>query len=327
MTKRFIFLLLHAFIVLGLNAEVLTGSCGTNLTYNLNTSTGVLKIEGSGKMKNYEWDECDPPWYDYIEAISKVVLSESVTSIGDYAFFHCNKLSSISIPNKVTSIGKRAFSYSGITSIKIPNSVKNIGNAAFSSCTELSSLEISNGVESIGMDAFQYCENLTSVTIPNSVTSIGEFAFYECISLKSIELPEGITTIEDDTFCNCSSLTSVTIPSTITCIREGAFEDCRNLEFFYCRVRRAPLLEDDVFKNIDLAFATLYVPDESVNGYSKTAPWNEFGAILPLSQSPESIVSIEVGDEKQECYDISGRKQDTPQCGISIIDGKKRLIK
>ena len=114
-------------------------------------------------------------------------IPNSVTSIGDYAFYDCDGLTSISIPNKVTSIGDFAFyCCDGLTSISIPNKVTSIGDSAFDSCTSLTSISIPDGVTSIGVSAFSHCKSLTSISIPNKVTSIGDFAFYYCYSLTDV---------------------------------------------------------------------------------------------------------------------------------------------
>ena len=116
-----------------------------------------------------------------------VTIPNSVTSIGNYAFYGCSNLTSVTIPNTVTSIGNYAFrECSSLTSVTIPNSVTSIGLEAFAYCSSLASVTIPNSVTSIGNYAFYGCSNLTSVTIPNSVTSIGYDAFYGCDNLKSI---------------------------------------------------------------------------------------------------------------------------------------------
>ena len=110
--------------------------------------------------------------------MTSITIPNSVTSIGNYAFYCCRSLTSITIPNSVTSIGGAAFySCSGLTSITIPNSVTSIGDEAFCHCTQLTSITIPNSVTSIGASAFCNCSGLTSITIPNSVTSIGDYAF------------------------------------------------------------------------------------------------------------------------------------------------------
>lgn len=119
--------------------------------------------------------------------ITKYDISDSVTSIGDLAFYDCKSLTSVTIPDSVTSIGEDAFSYcSSLTSITIPDSVTSIGYDAFYNCTSLTSVTIPDSVTSIGYYAFSGCTSLTSVTIGNSVTTIGNSAFYGCSSLTSI---------------------------------------------------------------------------------------------------------------------------------------------
>jgi hypothetical protein len=119
--------------------------------------------------------------------ITELVIPDSVTSIGNWAFFGCTSLTSITIPDSVTSIGEAAFyGCISLTSITIPDGVTSIGVAAFCGCFSLTSITIPDGVTSIGEQAFLRCESLTSITIPDSVTEIGEHAFAGCESLKEV---------------------------------------------------------------------------------------------------------------------------------------------
>ena len=154
----------------------------------------------------------------------------SVTSIGNYAFFNCSGLASVTIPDSVTSIGSSAFSgCSGLTSVIIPDSVTSIGSSAFSGCSGLTSITIPDSVTSIGESAFCNCSGLTSVTIPNSVTNIGYQAFSGCRGLTSVTIPDSVTSIGDRAFYGCSGLSSVTIGDSVTSIGSGAFRDCNNV--------------------------------------------------------------------------------------------------
>ena len=151
-------------------------------------------------------------------------IKENTRLISEYAFCGCSSLTSVSIPNSVTSIGNGAFcDCSSLTSVTIPNRVTSIGWKAFSDCSSLTSITIPNGVTSIGEDAFGECSSLISVTIPNSVTSIGYAAFSNCSALTSITIPNGVTSIEGWTFGGCKSLTSVTIPNSVKEIGSWAF--------------------------------------------------------------------------------------------------------
>ena len=126
-----------------------------------------------------------------VEAVDKTLSTYSIKEgtkwIGNSAFSYCRSLTSITIPNSVTSIGKSAFSgCNSLTSITIPNSVTSIGDYAFNYCSALTSITIPNSLTSIGSEAFNGCSSLTSITIPNSVTSIGSSAFYDCYALDTI---------------------------------------------------------------------------------------------------------------------------------------------
>ena len=169
------------------------------------------------------------PERDVPDSLKEVIITGG-TSIGDYAFYDCDGLTNITIPDSVTNIGERAFSYCrGLTSATIGNSVKSIGEYAFYCCYGLTSIAIPDSVTSIGVQAFSNCSGLTSVTIPNSVTSIGDSAFRYCSSLTSITIADGVTSIGGYAFSGCSGLTSVDIPDSVTSIGSGAFSGCSGL--------------------------------------------------------------------------------------------------
>ena len=157
-------------------------------------------------------------------SLTSIKIPNSVTNIGEYAFLNCENLTSIIIPNSVTSIGDHAFAgCESLTSINIPNSVTSISNHAFDECYSLTSIVIPNSVTIIESCAFYNCASLTSITIPNSVMSIGRYAFSDCVSLTSIVIPNSVTSIGANAFSNCTSLTSTVIPNSVTSIGYRAF--------------------------------------------------------------------------------------------------------
>lgn len=165
----------------------------------------------------------------YSCGLTSIIIPNSVTSIGEQAFAYCSGLTSITVPNSVTTIRNGSFSNSGLTSVIIPNSVSVISQDVFRGCSLLSSITIPNSVLSIEAGAFQGCSHLTNIIIPNSVTSIGFQAFRECKDLISVTIPNSVISIDGFAFWGCSGLSSVTIPNSVTSIGEGTFAFCSGL--------------------------------------------------------------------------------------------------
>ena len=167
-----------------------------------------------------------------------------VVEIGDYAFSDCSGLTSVTIPNSVTTIRRYAFrKCSGLMSMNIPNSVTNIEESAFSQCSSITSVTIPNSVTTIEDGAFSSCSGLTRVNISDlaiwcdiSFNSIDSNPLYHAhhlflngTEIKDLVIPNSLTTIKYDPFVGCSGLTSVTIPNSVTEIETYAFRDCTGL--------------------------------------------------------------------------------------------------
>lgn len=258
------------FIMLINDLPLFSGYCGgegdgTNLCWSLDIETGILAISGTGKMKNYSYNNPRAPWYPYRDYVDTVAFSNGVSSIGDVAFWGCSALTDVEIPDSVTRIGVSAFTSTSLSDVVIPNSVTEICHHAFASST-LSTITIGNNVARIGDMAFYNCTSLTSVyisdleawctmtfespqsnplcfanqlylngtlltelTIPDGVTDISDYAFCSCSCLNSMTIPEGVLNIGRASFENCTALDSITISESVTSIGDEAFKFCTSL--------------------------------------------------------------------------------------------------
>lgn len=238
-------IMLFCTLVFTASAKIYSGTCGDKLKWFLDTSTGVFKISGTGSMEDYSFETT--PWYLYRGYIKTVNIPDGVTTIGEYAFYNCSRLTSITIPNSVTAIGDSAFKY----------------------CSSLTSVTIPDGIISIGNNAFYSCYNLTSVTIPNSVITIGDFAFDSCDKLKNVTIGDSVETIGFAAFSYCSGLTRIIIPNSITSIGYAAFKGCDSLTDVYYIGTESQWQKISIdISNESLTYATVhYHPHHSYTDY------------------------------------------------------------
>ena len=181
-------------------------------------SDGIMKV----------WVGTESPFYNKNEIA--IMIKDGVTTIGNYAFYNCGLLTSLSIPDSVITIGKSAFKGCNLLKeLSIPNSVQSIESSAFEECNSLSELSIPDSVLSIGSRAFYNCNSLRELSIPDSVLSIGEWAFYNCKSLIDLTISDCITTIGNYAFYNCNSLRELSIPDKVQSIGNSAFCNCISL--------------------------------------------------------------------------------------------------
>ena len=183
----------------------------------------LLKISSSGYLQDI---------IDKDALIGDLIIPDTVIGgIPAYFFKDCHGLTSVTIPNGVTSIGQCTFQDClNLTHITIPDSVTKIERWAFVDCSGLISITIPNGVTSIGYSAFEGCRKLTNIILPNSLTSIESWIFKDCKSLTNITIPNKVTVISSAAFENCVGLTQISIPSSVTKIDGGAFKQCSKLK-------------------------------------------------------------------------------------------------
>ena len=312
----FVFML---FPSLRVNAET-SGTCGDNVTWTLEDN-GTLTISGSGDMANYAYGG-GAPWFGFRGNITSIEISDGVTSIGDWAFYLCQKATSVTIPDTVTSIGKDAFYIcTKLNNVTLPASVNTIGDDAFGSCYDLSIITIEGTITTLGAGAFEYSGltdipgglitstipngtftgcGFTTITIPNTVTSIGMHAFADCENLTSITIPNSVTSIGDYAFMDCSNLTEVTMTQVLydsidsSKVFKGITPNVTTLPSGYCGDPN-----DNDGKNVIWAYddstKTLTISGSGAMAnyaYGGAAPWNSYKSDITSIEISQGVTSI-----------------------------------
>ena len=231
MKKRLISLLLAfsmmlTFLPVGAVSAFADGNtydCGKTVKATLSRNndgaeTYTLTIRGNGPMKNYNYKTCTQmPWYDAIPKITRLIVCDGVTSLGDCVlhgfdgWHYADSLIEVELPEGLTYIGNYAFDGAKqLKSVELPSTLKTIGDAAFYGCTALTDIKIPSDVETIGESAFFGCTGLTSVTIPNKVKTLKQNAFCNCTQLTSINIPQSVESMGAVIFRDCAALTCIT---------------------------------------------------------------------------------------------------------------------
>ena len=225
--------------------------------------------------------------------------------MGFYAFYNCSRLTSLTLPAGITSIGE----------------------FAFMNCSKLTSVVIPSGVTSIESETFAQCTGLTSIVIPSSVTSIGDGAFSNCDSLSDIIMTSGVTSIGNQVFEFCYDLASIIIPSSVTSIGKGTFKGCYNLTSLYSYRPDPVAVDSNVFLGIDANKCTLYVPQGSFGNYYVTSGWDYFSKIVEFDPTGIDAVTTKSDAKEVSRYSVDGQKLDTPVKGLNIVKYNDGSIK
>ena len=287
--KKFTLLVIALMSFTMLRANIISGTCGENLTWSYNTDSHALVIEGSGDML---WVD-ERPWETVAGTILSISLPEGLTSIyysafnqcysltsvnfpqslkviGSQAFQYCRNLQSVDLPNGLEYIGSGAFYDSGLKSVELPNSVVEMDSYAFGSCSYLSSVVLPSGLSTMGESIFNECYALSEVVIPEGISAIGTSAFRYC-SLSSISFPSTITTIGAYAFDH-TGIYEVTLPASVTTVDYYAFSNCNNV---YLEGSTPPTITSASFNSS----ATIHVPCASINAYQAATVWQFLNVI------------------------------------------------
>jgi hypothetical protein len=274
--------------------------------------------------------------YPAKKKLSSYTVSDTITSIGYVAFFRCVSLSSINLPEGLTSIG-RAFEECGsLRSISLPSTLSSVEYRAFRNCSSLSSVSLPEGLTGIEDEAFWRCGSLTSINFPSTLKSIGDWAFFECDNLTGINLPAGLTGIGDGAFAYCGSLTSVSLPASLTSIGYGAFSPCVSLASIDVNSDNKDYTsKDGVLFNKSFTELIAYPAGKKLSSYTVAdtvtgiMDWAfyESGSLVSISL-PDSLISIGEAAfyECNNLVSVSLYAQNPPTLGQSAFSSRPLYI-
>ena len=278
-------------------SDAFSGCSGiTDLVWNARncSSNGNMTTSNIERVTIGDEVEVLPSSFVSGSKITSVIIPDSVTTIGSNAFQNCSGLTTVAIGNSVSSIGSYAFSgCSSLMSIVLPNSLNLIENSLFGDCYSLAGLSIPSSVTSIGSSAFKNCYGLTSITIPNSVTTIGNSAFSYCEGLTSITIPNSVTTIGSNAFYGCYNLACLTIGKSVASIGSQAFYYCSSLRNIVFNAENCTSIEGVAFYNYYYNYLSSLQFGDGVEHIPAGLPsFDMSGKTLVL---PNSVKTIDAG--------------------------------
>jgi hypothetical protein len=304
---------------------------GDNAFANCASLTSVTLPTSISSIGNFAFKNCDKLFsielpstistigkYAFMgcSGLSYFIIPSKVNRIEEGTFEECTGLSTVNIPLSVSQIGNRAFlRCSGLTTIDIPSSVTRIEGDTFAGCTGLLHVTIPSSIIYIGDRAFQDCTNLIYVALPTSIEYIGNGAFSNCSRLETVSIPPSIKTIEQYTFASCSGLRSLIIPSSVTWIYLYAFANCSELTDVYCYAEIDPRVDfgSNPFVGSEIEYATLHVPESSIEIYKLREPWKLFKETVKIN--PMFSLTFMVDDIVYISYQVEEGVAITPEYG------------
>lgn len=266
--------------------------------YNLNYTLQTAEVTSYGSPEStYDISENKRNYRGRVIIPSSVSYdgrSYTVNTIGYAAFWGCDDMTFVVIPNSITIIADQAFwNCSGLTSIDLPSSLTKIGSSAFVNCPNISSVSVPNTLADVGYQAFggtQWLSNALSTANNGDVIYMGNVAYTYKGSLQSLTLSSNVIGIAGGAFEDCSSLTSVTIPSSIKHIGQQAFYNCPNLTIVKNDASTAQSINANCFSNY--SSCTLFVSPEGFSSFLQSEGWKNFQEICVVRTDDECTYKL-----------------------------------
>jgi hypothetical protein len=318
-------------VAVNVNLET-AGTLGNMVLQHVDYLKDVNRLTISGQMNSVDMDLLKNNFPDLLELdfaktnitdipnnhfydkanLARVILPDSLVTLGERAFFRCYNLQKVVVPKKVkeikyqafydnyylrdltlpaglTTIGNYAFQYChSLDTLVMPDSLITLSYQAFYNCSRLKSVTIKDKVTAIPNEVFSECDRLAEVILPNTITSIGNYAFYDCFSLRSIKLPDNLRSIGYQTFYNCA-FDSIIFPPGLHSFDNYAFNNCKNLKYIRCNQPTPPPLGFEIFNNLDKKNCVLEVPFWSETMYKQANVWSYFATLSTFNTEMKEI--------------------------------------
>jgi len=230
--------------------------------------------------------------------LADVNLHEGIATIGQRAFYNC-KLTSVTIPSTVTSIGSGAFKENPLVSVTwLPKNCSigsDTGAPFYNTNSQITSFTFGDSVQTVPAYLCKYMSKLNAVVLPPSVKSVGQAAFTYCSSLKAFEFPKGVTSLAVSVLEGCTALQSMLIPSSVTTINTDALYGCSGLREIHNYAYTPQTIVERMVNNVNKSTCILYVPMDYIDLYQAKAVWCDFLHIIGVAtdlQFEEQTVTL-----------------------------------
>lgn len=276
----------------------------------------------------------------------RVVLPTSLKKIDGGAFMSA-KITECNFPEGLEELGDGSFYGTRIKEAILPNSCQSIpGGDHFSLDYELEKVRFPEGLKKIPVSFVENCTKLREFIMPNSIEEIGDRAFWQCFSLPELHISSNLKSIGIEGLYDLKGLKTISFPATLEVLGDESCECWKRMESIYCAAKTPPVCiesklnpgvcpfgpyGDEVFPNRTHQDIPVYVPVGSADLYRNAWGWNYFTNFIETDDFPSSgieDITTDKSENSNNCYDLLGRKVETPIPGNTYIrNGKKYIVR
>ena len=263
-------------------------------TVNQNTVNNTTSLSDSYEYKINEDGTAEITKYTGLESeltIPSELDGYKVCKIAEGTFFHCENLSSITVPDSVTEIKTGAFGEcTNLTDIKLSENLTHIDDGVFHDCINLKSIVLPNSLKLMAKGVFENCTSLEEIKLPDNLNSIGVWSFKNCSNLKSIVVPDSVTNISNMAFENCTNLEKIVIPTNVSWISTDTFKNCDKVTIY----------------GYGGSYAQTYADENNI-------PFVDMGIVEPTTVAPTTVKPTDIEDTTTVTENVSDNTDTTDE--------------